>query len=259
MKKQYVTNFSPAEYFGCDGADPATGPWAEWFAGKADFFDPDYAQFVWWHVCEMQLLFCDIGAALGEPVGRSPGEFEASINWHLGLAESHLGGSLQLDNPFAFDSDVSGIHDADGRTSAMILLAYAIWCIDRMIDALRVGDAKTAAAAATYGLRALELTHEYRDDFPEVKARLESKRQRERANARYATDEKQADKNFVRECWHEWQKQPDRYRSKAAFARDVIEKSKHLQSTKVIEDWCREWEIANRKSAGRLRIVPVDR
>ena len=33
----------------------------------------------------------------------------------------------------------------------------------------------------------------------------------------------------------------DRYKSKAAFARDMLEKCEHLTSTKKIEDWCREW------------------
>ena len=57
-----------------------------------------------------------------------------------------------------------------------------------------------------------------------------------------ANDPKQKDKATVRECWDDWQKQPTRYRSKAAFARDMREKFPRLESQPVIERWCREWE-----------------
>ena len=60
--------------------------------------------------------------------------------------------------------------------------------------------------------------------------------------ARVANAPKQKEKHFVRECWDEWQKHPDRYRSKSAFASDMLSKCEHLSSQKKIEDWCREWE-----------------
>ena len=59
---------------------------------------------------------------------------------------------------------------------------------------------------------------------------------------RMSTDPKQADKVSVRECWDDWQKQPDRYKGKAAFARDMLTKYEHLESQPVIEGWCRAWE-----------------
>lgn len=61
------------------------------------------------------------------------------------------------------------------------------------------------------------------------------------AMAKLAADPKQADKVLVRECWDEWQKQPDRYKSKAAFARDMRDKFPNLESQPVIEGWCRAW------------------
>jgi len=51
-----------------------------------------------------------------------------------------------------------------------------------------------------------------------------------------------ADKAFVFECWKDWQKEPGRYRGKAKFAKDMLEKCESLKSQKKIEDWCREWE-----------------
>ena len=58
---------------------------------------------------------------------------------------------------------------------------------------------------------------------------------------RHAKDPKQADKALVRECWDDWQKQPDRYNGKAAFARDMRDKFPNLKSQPVIEGWCRAW------------------
>lgn len=57
-----------------------------------------------------------------------------------------------------------------------------------------------------------------------------------------AKDERQVEKAFVRECWKEWRADPARYRGKAAFARDMLDKCGSLKSQKKIEDWCREWE-----------------
>ena len=56
-------------------------------------------------------------------------------------------------------------------------------------------------------------------------------------------DGKQAAKTFVKECWQAWQKSPNKYKSKEAFARDMLEKNPGiLESTKVITDWCRLWK-----------------
>jgi len=61
------------------------------------------------------------------------------------------------------------------------------------------------------------------------------------ANLKWEKDPRIADKKFVRECWDRWQKNPNEYKSKAAFARDMLEKCEHLTSNKVIEDWTRKW------------------
>lgn len=255
---KYITNFSLSAYFGCDGGDPESGPWADWIEGKADFFEKHFAQFMWWHYCEAQGLYLDIEAAERKGDWLSAEEFDAAVNRDLALVESHSGEPLVLVDPFSFETLVTGA-PGDVRTLVRLLLAYSIWCVDRMVESLRSNDAKTVAAASAYALRALSLTHEYRDDFPEVQARLESKKQSERAKARHAADVKQEEKRFVRQCWDDWQKQPERYKSKAAFARDMITKCAHLESYSVIEGWCREWEAENSTSAGKLRIVPVKR
>lgn len=70
----------------------------------------------------------------------------------------------------------------------------------------------------------------------------DSTRARLKAIKMHANDPKQADKALVRECWNDWQKQPDRYDGKAAFARDMRDKFPNLESQPVIERWCRTWE-----------------
>lgn len=65
---------------------------------------------------------------------------------------------------------------------------------------------------------------------------------RKKAIAKHMKDPRTLDKAFVKECWQCWRESPSKYRSKAAFARDMLDKVEHLESTKKIEDWCRKWE-----------------
>jgi len=69
-----------------------------------------------------------------------------------------------------------------------------------------------------------------------------SARARDAAVRRHAADPRQAEKAFVLECWKDWRANPTRYKSKAKFARDMLEKCQHLESEKKITDWCRDWE-----------------
>lgn len=63
--------------------------------------------------------------------------------------------------------------------------------------------------------------------------------------SKLAADPKQIEKKFVYQCWQDWQKKPDSYNGKAAFARDMLAKYESLKSQPVIEGWCRDWEKAN--------------
>lgn len=62
------------------------------------------------------------------------------------------------------------------------------------------------------------------------------------AQAKLANDKRQVDRNFVYECWQDWRAGKTQYKSKAQFARDMLEKCDELVSAPVIEGWCREWE-----------------
>lgn len=78
--------------------------------------------------------------------------------------------------------------------------------------------------------------------FMELIGAERSDRARDLANLRHEGDPKQQEKAFVFECWGAWQTNPKQYKSKAEFARAMLDKCEHLTSQKKIEDWCREWE-----------------
>jgi len=75
----------------------------------------------------------------------------------------------------------------------------------------------------------------------EIEKEILSKRGREFVQLKLKIDAKQKEKLFIKDCWNEWQKDGARYKSKAAFARDMLSKCEKLTSQKKIEDWCREW------------------
>lgn len=72
------------------------------------------------------------------------------------------------------------------------------------------------------------------------------------ALAKIAKDPKQAAKQQVKDCWDNWKKKSTQYKSKSAFARDMLDKFPSykdengrqvgLESQRVIERWCKEWE-----------------
>ncbi|WP_186198211.1 hypothetical protein [Burkholderia gladioli] len=65
---------------------------------------------------------------------------------------------------------------------------------------------------------------------------------RERAQQRHETSPQAEAKAAVKQCWASWQIERGRYRSNAAFARDMLTKHEGiLTSSKVIEGWCTKW------------------
>lgn len=62
------------------------------------------------------------------------------------------------------------------------------------------------------------------------------------AKAKLAIDPKQAAKGKVKECWNDWQKKPNNYKGKSAFAKDMMNKFEELDNQAVIARWCGQWE-----------------
>jgi hypothetical protein len=65
------------------------------------------------------------------------------------------------------------------------------------------------------------------------------------ATARHRKSPQGAAKSFVHECWAAWREHPRQFRSKAAFARAMLDKFPDtLASSQVIEGWVRAWDGA---------------
>lgn len=75
-----------------------------------------------------------------------------------------------------------------------------------------------------------------------AKILLESIEASKNARIRWVGDPVSIAKGEVKKCWELWQSELSRYKSKAAFARDMLDKYEELTSQRVIERWCKEWE-----------------
>jgi len=62
------------------------------------------------------------------------------------------------------------------------------------------------------------------------------------AESMLANSPKQREKQLVRGHWDDWQARPIRYKGKAEFARQMLKQYKALESQRVIERWCLEWQ-----------------
>jgi len=134
------------------------------------------------------------------------------------------------------ESGITGHSFMMARVAMLICVLLAVECIFR-IDGNDINNSLLAYGQSSMMLgTGMALGGAYfRKDSLSSNAR--------RANeVRLANDPKQAEKINVCECWDEWQKQPDRYKGKAAFARDMLNKYESLESHRVIERWCKEWE-----------------
>lgn len=121
-------------------------------------------------------------------------------------------------------------------------LSVAALEVDRALVKLKAGS-EGITTNAVVALDAIHHAETFMTESTVRKATL-SEWGRKAISQRLSVDPRQADKKFVHECWLQWRQEPARYKSKAAFARDMLEKCAHLESNKVIETWCREWEKA---------------
>lgn len=84
-----------------------------------------------------------------------------------------------------------------------------------------------------------------------------SQRGREAVAARYAKDEKQAEKQRIKEEWKKLSPDQRAYGYKAAFARQMEPTLKHLTDSDKIKSWCREWEKEETSSALERKVTYI--
>lgn len=123
---------------------------------------------------------------------------------------------------------------------------YAIQAINDVSNNQLV-SALTNFSEAKYWLGVIECSTVYSGDEQPVTDDSATKRLRSAMSslggkAKAENDPKRKCKDFAKDCWNIWQQEPARYESKAAFARDMLEKLPELKSQPVIEGWCRKWE-----------------
>jgi hypothetical protein len=106
-------------------------------------------------------------------------------------------------------------------------------------------NAIEAIAVARRILWEKHLEKRFIDQQPEVlKAALAenaTERAKKAAKSRHERDPKQKAKIDVEQCWNLWQRNPTNYKSKASFAKDMLEKYE-LSNQQVIVRWCTGWE-----------------
>jgi len=114
----------------------------------------------------------------------------------------------------------------------------------REIDNAIIGmelDGRGSVSSVVSAMNALSDAQAELNGSPQLK-KVRRRMAYEAAVARHQKDPKAADKKLVFECYREWRANPSRYKSKAEFARDMLEKCQHLKSHKKIEDWVRGWD-----------------
>ena len=119
---------------------------------------------------------------------------------------------------------------------------YSHGYYDNVITARTLDKCYEAIAECEQGIRCLAVQSALAKTNATSINEIRSAIGRKGAMGKLAADPKQKDKALVRECWDDWEKEPDRYKGKAAFARDMREKFPNLESQPVIEGWCRAWE-----------------
>ncbi|WP_124614605.1 hypothetical protein [Burkholderia sp. Bp9143] len=96
-------------------------------------------------------------------------------------------------------------------------------------------------------VKALNLSRQHKEapngTLPSVSvAEALSENGRRAAIARHNSSPKAREKEAAFRHWLAWQAGSVQYKSAAEFAREVLDKSEHLESSAVIEGWCRAWK-----------------
>lgn len=166
-------------------------------------------------IAELDKLFSELSLAYEKAVGR---KFDIKNNKFLNETRAANGKGVNLQ-----------AEDREGMLSAALCILHQSKTDTRLVRVFK-----------NYRFALALSIHSQNDTDKKI---LEKRLRSEAAKMRWLNDPVSEDKKFVKSCWLDWKKKPSNYKSKAAFARDMLnDKTTHLTSTKVIEDWCREWE-----------------
>ncbi|MBX9901805.1 MAG: hypothetical protein K2Y28_13570 [Burkholderiaceae bacterium] len=153
-------------------------------------------------------------------------------------------------------SDVANIAWELGRLNSLdfnfLAVLFLFSCLQEVDNAIMgmclENDAISAAIAAANAYANFQSINSGNEGLQKARATLA----KHAALRRHATDplliEKQIAKVFIRECWEEWQKKPDRYETQSKFAIDVTQKIKTNENgdpiisfDTIIKKWIPLW------------------
>lgn len=126
-----------------------------------------------------------------------------------------------------------------------IMASYALLCIDQAIALLqeeRHGESLDllATAACVLGKASIWWGGEHGQSLVDIEQLLKNKRRSEEG---HKNSKKRGEKEFIKTAWEEWVKDTSRYKNKAAFIRDMFEKTEHLEKNEsVVSRWMLDWE-----------------
>lgn len=134
-----------------------------------------------------------------------------------------------------------GLTEASKQGTALNLLLILDDCAYVLCDALKADASDQINESIRF--TATNLAHQHRTKRRQIAAKGGLARS-ERSN-------KSRQKALAKVKWEEWQAKPHLYRGKSEFARQMLNElnpsgtsETSIQSTKTIEDWCRDWEKA---------------
>ena len=146
--------------------------------------------------------------------------------------------------------EIDASHAQTMSTFYMVLMSsanqaqtYSFGGYERIVTERTLGECYDAIAQCAVAVRSLAVKSVQSKSAAVAIDEIRSFIGRCGAMQKLANDPKQKDKSTVRECWELWQKTPKNYKSKAAFARDMLDKFSTLESQPVIERWCRHWQM----------------
>lgn len=126
------------------------------------------------------------------------------------------------------------------------MLVAALALLDSAISYSLSDDAEAVSAClldAAWLVERVESLDESERHAQTLQRRIDHARASAGGKARHAKDPKRAAREFVRDCWKRWRREPSQYASASAFARAMLDKQPELLTSEVVVTrWVRSWD-----------------
>lgn len=233
--------FTPYEYFGYE-TPPKSSDWWVWVRGEEPNFNKDFARYCWRRLLLVLSEFRGDEKQIQQEWDKARHTAEVAIK------------SVKNPSKYAIEPWVFKITKGDSKKVIQAYVAYTLICFDKGILALKKNDAAKAAEFFMYAGGGIDAVMAYKRFIQHNKSgtsklerlhkEVSSKGGKNKRDKSPATPEKE----LIKKCWLDWQKDASIYKSKSAFARDMLKECEHLTNPETISRWCREWEKEKQRS-----------